>query len=270
MRPRPDQRHLAAQHVEELGQFIERHRRRKCAGPGHPRIVPRRLPQRSRLRPRVVHGAELPHAEVAVGKADTALAEQDRPCGIRPDEQRDQQDRHRQQHERQRCDAEIDQPFGDCRPALDRPVWRRRRGGDAEIEIIVAEQELAGRMARGLGHGRGRAHSIAGCRNRFWLWRRPYDNFWLLLTHGNLTIRLIRCPPQRNTSVRVSPKFRNMLNRTGGDGQHRVLRTQRNEGHQDRVSATVQYEAAKVDREELRSIGGAPAPRHGRGRSNCD
>ena len=82
MRPWPDQRHVAAQHVEELRQFIERCAPQEGAHTCHPLVVARCLRQPAWFRCVVAHRAELPHLEADIGEADAALAEQDGAAGF--------------------------------------------------------------------------------------------------------------------------------------------------------------------------------------------
>jgi hypothetical protein len=110
--PRADDRHLAEQHVEQLGQLVDRGppdhaadgraavgaldaARRRVLGQQHRDVV---------LRPRIVgdpHRAELEQVERAAVAADPALAEEDRAGGGGLD-----RDRHRDQERRQQQDQE--------------------------------------------------------------------------------------------------------------------------------------------------------------------
>src|ERR1700721_2865314 len=81
MWPRSDDRHLAAQHIEELWQFIERRLPQERSDTGNPRVVPRTLHQPAAFRCTVMHRAELPHLETDIVEADAALSEQHRAGG---------------------------------------------------------------------------------------------------------------------------------------------------------------------------------------------
>ena len=85
MRPRPDDRHIATQHIEKLRQFIQRCSPQKSAHVGDPRIVPRGLPKPALVRCMMVHRAEFQHPEAGIGEADAALAEQDRAGAFQAD-----------------------------------------------------------------------------------------------------------------------------------------------------------------------------------------
>ena len=123
-RPRADQRHLAAQHVEELRQFVE---------PRAPQQAPdQRDPFRLRdgcaLRvARAAHGPELVEDEGAHASAGAELAEQDRAALVREHDEREQ---HEQRHQREQGERAYRQLDGSARAevgALARAEVARRR-----------------------------------------------------------------------------------------------------------------------------------------------
>ena len=101
MRPRPDKRHFAAQHVEELRQLVERRRAQEAAKRRHPRIAETRL---RHLDPivRGIHCPELENLDEVSIEPIAFLPEQHRPPARQLDTKRDQQHRHGGDGEKQR------------------------------------------------------------------------------------------------------------------------------------------------------------------------
>src|SRR5476649_2960503 len=93
-RPRTDPAHVAAQNVEQLGQFVESATPQEVARARHPGIA--RLGEARPVRA-MEHRAELDHAEGAPAPADPRLQEEDRPWTVEPHGNGDQaEDRHQQ------------------------------------------------------------------------------------------------------------------------------------------------------------------------------
>src|SRR3954453_2949013 len=106
-RARTDQRHLTAQHVDQLGQLVERCAPQPAPQPGDPRIdghleqLPARVPvQLVETGPQrlgvAAHRAELPHRELPPTPPGPGLPEDRRPGAGEPDGKRD-----RHQHRRE-------------------------------------------------------------------------------------------------------------------------------------------------------------------------
>src|SRR5262245_46665645 len=98
---RSDERHLTAQYVDELRQFIDARLAQEAADAGSPRIVLRSLLNvvtvfRNR------HGAELEYDDLAFIAAMPTLPEEHGPGGI---ELYGHRDRHKQRHRYQKADA---------------------------------------------------------------------------------------------------------------------------------------------------------------------
>ena len=86
MRARPDQGHLAAQHVDQLRQLVQAGAAQPASDRGDPRVVGARLHE-----PRagvVAHGAELQQLEHIVVEALARLAEQGGTGRVQPDRDR--------------------------------------------------------------------------------------------------------------------------------------------------------------------------------------
>src|SRR6185437_9467483 len=82
VRARADERHLAPQHVEKLGQFVEARPPQEMSDPGDSRIVLARLAHAREIGVLVIHRAELEHPNHPVAKAEPRLAEQDRTLAV--------------------------------------------------------------------------------------------------------------------------------------------------------------------------------------------
>src|SRR6185437_12774540 len=80
MRPRPHQRHVALQDVEDLGQLVEAPAPQERADLGNARILAPRLLQRLILGGGDAHGAELVDRERQIVEAKPVLAEEHRPA----------------------------------------------------------------------------------------------------------------------------------------------------------------------------------------------
>ncbi len=109
MRAWPDQRHLAAQHVEQLRQFIERKAAEERADAGNPRVVAGRLAQMPLVRCVMGHRAEFQGFEGQVAVSCSTLAKQDRARAVDANQQSDQQHRHRPYGKCQQADDDIDE-----------------------------------------------------------------------------------------------------------------------------------------------------------------
>src|SRR5713226_4536807 len=97
-RPWPDQTHLPSQDVKQLGKFVQTRPAQPTTDTGHPRII-RQLEsgRKTFAQPGVVlemvirvghHGPELPCVKGYAGFADTLLAIEHRPGGIRRNQNR--------------------------------------------------------------------------------------------------------------------------------------------------------------------------------------
>src|SRR5207245_11582290 len=75
MRPRPDQRHIALDHVEQLRDFIEAGSAQNSAHRRHARVTLDGLPYAAHVAGIVAHGAELVDLEAAVSIAVAVLKE---------------------------------------------------------------------------------------------------------------------------------------------------------------------------------------------------
>src|SRR5581483_2801916 len=129
-RPRPDERHLAAQHVQHLRQLVDRVAPQHAADRGDARVVldlekrPRRLVRRLErglpLGCVDVHRPELEHAELALAEADAAVAVEDRPGRVELDGERDHEPERRGSEHDQRPEHEVERPLhGPVEPGED-------------------------------------------------------------------------------------------------------------------------------------------------------
>ena len=135
MRPWPDQRHLAAQDVEQLRQFIERKAAEKRADTGNTRVVARRLTQMPLVRCVMGHRAEFQCFEGEIAVSCPTLAKQDGAGAVDANQQSDQQHRHRPYGKCQQADDDVDKPLGGTVAVGSRcEQWRGvGRWGDAKI-----------------------------------------------------------------------------------------------------------------------------------------
>jgi hypothetical protein len=114
--PRADQAHVSLQHVEELGQLVQRRGAQQAADARRARIALRLGdPHDSRGVGRrggracdiEVHGAELEHRERPHVLASPHLPEEHRPAIIGPDEQGDQREQGRRDEQEQAAGSHI-------------------------------------------------------------------------------------------------------------------------------------------------------------------
>jgi hypothetical protein len=76
----PDDRHLAAQHVQNLRQFVDARFAYDGTYTGDPVVVARSRSLAARIKPFLAHRTELEHVEELVAAAHTSLHEQHWPA----------------------------------------------------------------------------------------------------------------------------------------------------------------------------------------------
>ena len=128
-RARADERHLAAQHVEELGQLVEREAPQEApdgVSRGSSRILnsaPRGLVERLEVGLLLVgaraHGAELQAGEGLAADPGRARAVDDRPARGQPDGQRDEQEQRAEHDQQEARPDEVERPLDRVVDALE-------------------------------------------------------------------------------------------------------------------------------------------------------
>jgi hypothetical protein len=177
-RPRADDGHLAAQHVDELRQLVDAELAHEPADRGDPRIVldlehraallVLLLERRAQLLGVHDHRPELEHVEEAAVQPDALLLEEHRPARGGLDRDRDGHEERRQQREHHGRDDDVEEAL---ERALDRPLLEghvvhvavadhlRIRGARAlEAEHARRQRE---RRAEALAHLHGLLHLVA-------------------------------------------------------------------------------------------------------------
>ncbi len=145
MRARAHEREFAAQHVEELRQFVDGSLADEPSDPRDARIVLGNDLPGVRIGHLVIHRAELQHLDDLVVEAVAALAEDDRPLAFQPDGDRRRDHQRRKQKQRERRDHDVEDPLGDCVPVGDRLVENVEEGKRAFVGIGArTETQLVG------------------------------------------------------------------------------------------------------------------------------
>ena len=106
LRARPDQAHVAPEHIEELRQLVQLGVAEERAQPGDPGVVPHR--QRAALLGAGRHGAELVDRERLEMPADPFLFEEHRPLAVQLDRDRHQEHERSEDHQSGDGDQAVD------------------------------------------------------------------------------------------------------------------------------------------------------------------
>ena len=114
-RARADQRHLAAQHVHQVRQLIERGASQQRAHARDARVVRVDREAGPDVLRAVDHRAQLQHVELATVQAAAALAVDHRPGGLQADRERREREQRRAQRERERGHDDVDRRGGSRR-----------------------------------------------------------------------------------------------------------------------------------------------------------
>ena len=122
VRPRPDQRHLPAQHVQELRQFVDVRPPQDRAHARHARIVADGLAKPGARIIHAVHAAEFQHLDRLVVEAEARLAEQRRPARLEPDQRRDHDEQRPERHQQHRGARDVEGPLEEAVPQRTRPA----------------------------------------------------------------------------------------------------------------------------------------------------
>ena len=140
-RPRPHEAHLAAQHVPQLRQLVERRGAKHTSDARHTRVVLEleqwpgplvRSPQHRQLGFGLdTHGAELDHVERAAVATHAALPEQHRAPVVEDDRRSDQDGEGRSEGEHRKRAEEVEQPLGHHTGTGHRPPAAKRRHAEA-------------------------------------------------------------------------------------------------------------------------------------------
>ena len=155
MRPRADQAHAAAQHVEELRQLVERGAPQEAPDGRDARVVPRRLAYRVVLQHG--HRAELEDRELAAVESVAALPEQHRSRRRAPDEDDDCGGHGQGQQQRHRCEDDIARALQHACHAAE----RRFADGDEGHAADLAEARLHEVESRQVRHEVDRCGRVA-------------------------------------------------------------------------------------------------------------
>src|SRR5262249_55667 len=112
MRPRADERHVAREHIEELGDLVDIPAPQPAPDPGQPRIGLGGLPDYRPVLERA-HGAKLDDAKRLLVETVTPLHEEDRAWAVEFDQDSDQDQKRRRRDERAGREDEIEDAFLD-------------------------------------------------------------------------------------------------------------------------------------------------------------
>ena len=157
-RPRPDERHLAAQHVDHVRDLVDREAAQDAPDHGDARIVAD-LEERPRRLVRVLerrllagcplhHRAELEHPEALLAEPDAHVGVENRAARGELDEQRDQKpQREPDEQDRERDDDVEDPLHGPLGTGEDRRAKLEERQALARNVLAPLDQEL-GRARR--------------------------------------------------------------------------------------------------------------------------
>ena len=146
-RPRAHEAHLADQHIDQLGQFIEAGLAQEASERGDTGIAPqllvarplrarRRVALQQRLQARIgvdAHGAEFQAAEVPAPQTDPGMGEERRAAVFGPDQESDREEQRGHKDQAGRRDQNVDRPPDhiDADPPQRRSTHEPRiQGGD--------------------------------------------------------------------------------------------------------------------------------------------
>jgi hypothetical protein len=107
-RPRPDDRHLAAQDVHQVRKLVQRESTQEAAGRRHARVA---LDDSGSDSDRIgsrAHRSQLPHVELLAADPDPPLPVDDRPARAQLDRQRRQRQQRGEQDQRDDRDRDVD------------------------------------------------------------------------------------------------------------------------------------------------------------------
>ena len=137
---RADQRHLALEHIPQLRQLVDRPLAQESTDGGAAGITadrPHRAGGRFGVHP---HRAELPDHERFAVEPHTLLAVENRATIIEPDDQCEDRQEGQEDHHADGRQRQIDRPFGEAAPALERHL----REVDHRHAVEVFEARLQG------------------------------------------------------------------------------------------------------------------------------
>ena len=153
-RARPDDPHLAAQHVDQVGQLVERVATEEPADTRHPGVVGRHRRADSDRVGSLPHRPQLVELEDPTVPADAALAIEDRPRRLQPDRDRGGEQQRRDQDEADDGDREVGRPrqalarsdrgLRDVQPLLRGVGNRRRRRSSRPLHLLPADRYRSG------------------------------------------------------------------------------------------------------------------------------
>ena len=163
VRARPDDRHLALQHVEELGQLVEAVTPQEPAQAGHPEVVPRRLLGAVGVGRIGDHRAELVDGDQVVVEPVALLPEQHRAGTVEFHQQRDRrQHRDDEEQDQSRQHAILDR-LDDDAPTRKRrlPDLEQRQPGEmADTPVVQVESDGVGAQMDRRRHRPELVHAI--------------------------------------------------------------------------------------------------------------
>ena len=113
MGTRPDERHVATQHVEELRQLVDAQLAHQSSKPGHAQAIPLGLPNNRPIVHRR-HRTKLENSEPTPVKADPRLHEERRSRRLEPDGEGHHAEQRKQEKQASRRDALIERLFQVC------------------------------------------------------------------------------------------------------------------------------------------------------------
>src|SRR5271165_275640 len=132
MRSRTDQRHIAAQHIDQLRQLIDAQSTQDATDTGDPRVV-----WHGALRPRLVapvdiHRAKFEHPDHVVIETEALLNKKYRSSAIELDQQRGDRHQRTEKDHQKRAEDLVFYPLGDCAPMLKGAIGdlEHRHGAD--------------------------------------------------------------------------------------------------------------------------------------------
>ena len=178
---RADNRHLATDDVEQLGQFVDRGAAQPAANTGNARVFRHfetRAPPLAEHRQRVFatfgihnHRAKLPQPKGFARFADTHLGKEHGATVIQPDEGCYSQKQRRKDNQRQHRKENVGSPFHRERCAFTHPLFTCRMGKGTKHEGRIADQIASPKPERFLYQaphpfGTGPSHELWRARDR--------------------------------------------------------------------------------------------------------
>uniref|UniRef100_A0A0N4Z3F3 LigA n=1 Tax=Parastrongyloides trichosuri TaxID=131310 RepID=A0A0N4Z3F3_PARTI len=130
---RADQRHLAAQDVYQLGQFIQAGGAQELAQTGDAVVAGCDLTAGGGVGGFLTHGAELPHHDLFLVEAVAALAKQGRALAVQPHGQADQEQNRAERDQGQRRQDDVEDALVERAPLAVHRAAQQGQGGRGQL-----------------------------------------------------------------------------------------------------------------------------------------